>query len=100
MTLLNTFANLGGTWPASPVLYLLGRLSNPAFDAYIPMQAVLSCAGLCWLGAMGRRVSWLENTKEGDWATEGKVKGVKSDIENGERTTNRARSRSRSRKLK
>lgn len=29
MTLLNTFANLGGTWPASPVLYMMGRFTNP-----------------------------------------------------------------------
>lgn len=102
MTLLNTFANLGGTWPASPVLYLLGRLSNPAFDAYIPMQLLLSFLGLCWLGAMGKRVTWLGNTKEGDWSTggAGKVK-VEVDLENGTRVRGkRARSRSASRKIK
>ena len=104
MTLLNTFANLGGTWPASPVLYLLGRLSNPAFDAYIPMQIGLSVLGLSWLGTMGNRVSWLGNTKEGDWSTGGASKKVRVelDLENGIKTRGgrRARSRSSSRKIK
>merc|ERR1740121_2797555 len=57
MTLLNTFANLGGTWPSSVIMYLLGQFTVPpdcivgddgvevctgGRDAYFPLQLVLS----------------------------------------------------------
>jgi len=83
MTLLNTFANLGGTWPASPTLGLLGKFSNGIMgvDPYFVLQGVMGVLGLVWLGVFGRgggrgvveklaevEVSeWIVKDKERDW---------------------------------
>ena len=70
MTLLNTFANLGGTWPASPILYLMGKVNMGKLDAYFPLQGVLSVGGLVYLFLMGSKIEWLENAKESDWSSD------------------------------
>ncbi|GMH96500.1 hypothetical protein TrST_g12596 [Triparma strigata] len=104
MTLLNTFANLGGTWPASPVLYMMGKFMNPAFDAYFPLQGILSVLGLGWLAAMSGKVNWLGGTKEPEWSTNSLLKrrsGSVRDLEGGsggKRLSRRNRSMSRGRK--
>ncbi|GMI37367.1 hypothetical protein TrCOL_g12203 [Triparma columacea] len=70
MTLLNTFANLGGTWPASPALWIMGKLSRDDGDGYAPMQVLLSVMGIAYLVAIRGKISWLGETKERDWTTE------------------------------
>ena len=66
MTLLNTANNLGSTWPASAVIYLVGQLSSSpqcettasgveckgGREAYFPMQIIFSILGCLWL------ISW------------------------------------------
>ena len=66
MTLLNTAANLGSTWPASAVMYLVGQFSSSpqcettasgveckgGREAYFPMQIIFSILGCLWL------ISW------------------------------------------
>merc|ERR1740139_439340 len=61
MTLLNTAANLGGTWPASVVMYLVGKVETctGGQDAYFVLQAVFSVLGCLWLAFMSRGISWL-----------------------------------------
>lgn len=76
MTLLNTFANLGGTWPASPALWIMGKLSGDGGDGYMPMQILLSVIGLGYLFMINGKISWLGESKERDWTTESlEVKG-------------------------
>jgi PAT family acetyl-CoA transporter-like MFS transporter 1 len=70
MTLLNTFANLGGTWPASPALWIMGKISGGGGDGYAPMQLLLSGAGIAYLVAVNGRIKWLGESKEEDWTTE------------------------------
>lgn len=82
MTLLNTAANLGGTWPSSFVLWLLSRLSNkqcnksesptgkPACrDPYFVLQAVFSLLGVLWIVVFGRRVQHVAQLPDSAWRT-------------------------------
>eukprot|EP00551_Chaetoceros_affinis_P006121 CAMPEP_0203670128 /NCGR_PEP_ID=MMETSP0090-20130426/6308_1 /ASSEMBLY_ACC=CAM_ASM_001088 /TAXON_ID=426623 /ORGANISM="Chaetoceros affinis, Strain CCMP159" /LENGTH=584 /DNA_ID=CAMNT_0050534937 /DNA_START=27 /DNA_END=1781 /DNA_ORIENTATION=+ len=85
MTLLNTAANLGGTWPASIVMYLVGQLSVPPTcetsptsgdvvcsggrEAYFPMQLVFSILGCLWVYFMGKKVMYLSTLPDDAWRT-------------------------------
>jgi MFS transporter, PAT family, solute carrier family 33 (acetyl-CoA transportor), member 1 len=79
MTLLNTAANLGGTWPASFVMWLVGTLSKgreadcdgcpPQHDPYFTMQAILSLLGCAWIVVMRRTVQQLERLPDDAWRT-------------------------------
>jgi len=85
MTLLNTAANLGGTWPSSFVMLLVGQLTVPpdcvldeatgkeictgGRDAYFPLQALLSILGCLWIWTMGPRVRKLAALPDDSWRT-------------------------------
>ena len=85
MTLLNTAANLGGTWPASLVMYLVGRFTVPpectvdpdsglqaclgGRDAYFPLQIGLSVMGLMWIMLLGHRVQHIAELPDDAWRT-------------------------------
>lgn len=85
MTLLNTAANLGGTWPSSFVMYLVGQLTIPpdcafdegagkevctgGWDAYFPLQLVLSVLGCMWIFFLGNRVKYIAALPDDAWRT-------------------------------
>lgn len=84
MTLLNTFANLGGTWPASFIMYLVGQYTIPpecsvgddgvevctgGRDAYFPLQLLLSGLGCVWVYIMGKRVQYVADLPDDAWQT-------------------------------
>ena len=83
MTLLNTMANLGGTWPASAVMYLVGKFTRPETcsienglkvcsggrDAYFPLQLFLSTLGVAWIFLLGRKVRYVSELPESAWMT-------------------------------
>lgn len=84
MTLLNTFANLGGTWPSSFIMYLIGQYTIPPTctvgddgtevctggrDAYFPLQLVLSGLGCLWVFIMGKRVQYVADLPDDAWQT-------------------------------
>lgn len=84
MTLLNTAANLGGTWPASVVMYLVGQLTLPpdcrltesgkelctgGREAYFPLQVILSLLGCLWLFVMSGKVNHLAELPDDAWKT-------------------------------
>lgn len=84
MTLLNTAANLGGTWPASIVMFLVGQLSVPPScetgsngemictagrEAYFPMQMIFSVLGCLWVFLMGKKVMHLSALPDDAWRT-------------------------------
>mmetsp|Transcript_17563 Transcript_17563/g.36735 ORF Transcript_17563/g.36735 Transcript_17563/m.36735 type:complete len:367 (+) Transcript_17563:2-1102(+) len=101
MTLLNTFANLGGTWPSSAVMYLVGQLTVPpkcdailgedgetvrevcigGRDAYFPLQLGLSILGCLWVMVMKKRVQYIADLPDDAWRTH--IGEVEED-ENGE----------------
>ena len=84
MTLLNTAANLGGTWPASVVMFLMSKFTVPDVceissngeeichggkDAYFPLQIIFSILGMVWLFFFGGRVQEVSNLSESSWRT-------------------------------
>jgi MFS transporter, PAT family, solute carrier family 33 (acetyl-CoA transportor), member 1 len=85
MTLLNTAANLGGTWPASFVMWLMGVLSKDPVcvtnldtgvetcksgnDPFFHVQAVLSILGMLWIFFLGKRVRIIETLPDDVWRT-------------------------------
>lgn len=83
MTLLNTAANLGGTYPASLVMWLLGAMSKDPVctgtgdeqictggrDPYVTLQFVFMAAGVLWLVLMRRKVQWVEHLPDDSWRT-------------------------------
>lgn len=85
MTLLNTCANLGGTWPASLVMWLMGRFTVApdcsvdtnsgeqvcvgGRDAYFPLQIALSVLGLLWIVLLGHRVQHIAELPDDAWRT-------------------------------
>ncbi|KAL7464023.1 hypothetical protein ACHAXS_004365 [Conticribra weissflogii] len=103
MTLLNTFANLGGTWPSSVVMYLVGQLTVPpkcedgelgevctgGRDAYFPLQLGLSILGCLWVVVMKNRVQYISDLPDDAWRThigeeeeeEEEVKGETGSVE-------------------
>ena len=84
MTCLNTAANLGGTWPSSVVMYLVGLLTVPPTcepgidggevcvggrDAYVPLQVALGILGVAWIFLLGSRVRTLAELPDDAWRT-------------------------------
>ena len=99
MTLLNTAANLGGTWPASMVLWMVGRLTEAPMcrtiadgsivknangsgsstlpdvvctggrDPYFILQLVLSGLGCLWIATLGGKVKQLAALPDEAWRT-------------------------------
>ena len=89
MTLLNTAANLGGTYPASLVLWLVSVLTRPATchtepaaepaasnvvctggrDPFGVLQLVLSGLGCVWVWVMRRSVHRVAHLPEDAWRT-------------------------------
>eukprot|EP00980_Cylindrotheca_fusiformis_P014316 scaffold3821_cov127-Cylindrotheca_fusiformis.AAC.6 len=84
MTLLNTAANLGGTWPSSVVMGLLGYLtrsrqdkcssssSSSIFcttDPYFYLQAVFSAIGIAWLLFFSPKLRRLAALPDDAWRT-------------------------------
>jgi PAT family acetyl-CoA transporter-like MFS transporter 1 len=76
MTLLNTMANLGGTWPASFIMSLLGHLSYPedgsvgmAQDPYTIVQGVLTILGIAWIFVLGPKLKKLASLPDDAWRT-------------------------------
>ena len=79
MTLLNTAANLGGTYPASLVMWLLGALSQDPTctddactggrDPYVALQLGFMVAGCLWILLFRRRVQHLEHLPDEAWRT-------------------------------
>ena len=87
MTLLNTMANLGGTWPASFVMKLLGwmtptvastsaesptKASSSWFgeDPYEFVQTILSVLGIAWIIVLGPVVRRLAVLPDDSWRTQ------------------------------
>ena len=86
MTLLNTMANLGGTWPASFVMKLLGWLtpdgssssasttetSSSWFrgDPYEVVQTIFTVLGLVWVLCLGPVVRRLATLPDDAWRTQ------------------------------
>jgi len=80
MTLLNTAANLGGTWPASFVMGLLGMLttgsdgtadasSSFTRDPYTALQTVFSVLGVIWIFVFGPKLRRLATLPDDAWRT-------------------------------
>jgi len=85
MTLLNTLANLGGTWPASFAMLLVGQLTVPpdcvfdesvgndvctgGRDAYFPLQLAFSILGCLWIFFLGKKVDHIAALPDDAWRT-------------------------------
>eukprot|EP00934_Nitzschia_sp_Nitz4_P004734 Nitzschia sp. Nitz4//scaffold257_size48314//7844//9733//NITZ4_007085-RA/size48314-processed-gene-0.30-mRNA-1//1//CDS//3329544436//4724//frame0 len=80
MTLLNTAANLGGTWPASFVMWLIGSLTGirrdngtdatgDAWDPYTLLQILFSFIGVAWLFFFMPKLNWLAHLPDDSWRT-------------------------------
>jgi PAT family acetyl-CoA transporter-like MFS transporter 1 len=84
MTLLNTAANLGGTWPASFVMWLIGKLTrNPIChfteagqevctggnDPYFFLQLIFSGLGIAWILLLGKKVQQIAALPDEAWRT-------------------------------
>lgn len=83
MTLLNTAANLGGTWPSSVVMGLLGFLTRSRqeqcdvtpsstickTDPYFYLQAVFSAIGIAWLLFFSPKLRHLAALPDDAWRT-------------------------------
>jgi len=87
MTLLNTAGNLGGTWPSSLTMLLVGKLTTPPTctpsttmegggevctggrDAYFPLQVVYSVLGVAWILLCGKKVRRIAELPDDAWRT-------------------------------
>jgi PAT family acetyl-CoA transporter-like MFS transporter 1 len=85
MTLLNTAANLGGTWPASTVMWLVSRFTSDPIckinvatgeeqctggrDPYFALQLLFSILGCIWIFIMGRTVQTVAELPDEAWRT-------------------------------
>jgi len=95
MTLLNTAANLGGTWPASVVMYMVGQMSVPPTcesvngseicsggrESYFPLQAIFSVLGCTWVYFMGSKVKHLADLPDEAWRTHQDDDDIGTDVE-------------------
>jgi PAT family acetyl-CoA transporter-like MFS transporter 1 len=105
MTLLNTAANLGSTWPASIVMYMVGQLSvsptcsmmdgvekcEGGVEAYFPLQLVLSILGVTWIYFMGNKVMQLAGLPDDAWRTHLSEDEDEEDIEQNKRGKRRGK---------
>eukprot|EP00051_Salpingoeca_urceolata_P028611 m.487620 g.487620 ORF g.487620 m.487620 type:complete len:528 (-) comp25159_c0_seq1:34-1617(-) len=79
MTLLNTISNLGGVWPNTLSMKMVGVLEacEPAGhctkprDGYLPVALVTITAGVVWYAVMHPRVRALKHVEESDWRVSG-----------------------------
>ena len=84
MTLLNTAANLGGTWPSGIVMWAISRLSvdpvcrtdetgqeicTGGWDPYFTLQLIASGLGCLWIFVLGKHVQRLEALPDDAWRT-------------------------------
>ena len=85
MTLLNTVANLGSSWPASFVMWLMALLSEEPTcsidprsgsklctggrDPYVFLQLLFCIIGCSWVALLGGRVRDLAEAEEDSWRT-------------------------------
>lgn len=86
MTLLNTCANLGGTWPSSVIMWLVGLFTeeehcqlDPATktnvctgrnrDPYVALQVGSSILGLLWILVFRKRVYSIAKLPDEAWRT-------------------------------
>jgi len=86
MTLLNTAANLGGTWPSSFIMLLVGWFTEEKEchfdkqtktdictgrnrDPYFALQIGSSLLGLLWVGLFQNRVQHLAKLPDDSWRT-------------------------------
>ena len=85
MTLLNTAANLGGTWPASFVMWLMGMLSKDPVcvtnietgietcregrDPFFHLQIFFCILGMLWIFLLSKRVHIIESLPDDAWRT-------------------------------
>jgi len=86
MTLLNTAANLGGTWPASFIMWVVSQLSvkEGSIDPYYGLQIALSLLGCAWIFFFQGRVNRISSLPEEAWRThrkDGKKQEFQVDIE-------------------
>jgi len=99
MTLLNTMANLGGTWPASVVMFLVGKFTKSEScvmdadvgkvctggrDAYFPLQMCLSGLGILWIVFLGKCVKNVSELPEEAWRTDINIE--ESGVESGKKS--------------
>ena len=94
MALLNTAANLGGTWPSSFVMWLLGVLTSGddsprQRDPYTRLQFVFSVLGLSWFVYFSPKVRRLAALPADAWRThllddDKKNESLGTDMESGE----------------
>lgn len=86
MTLLNTAANLGGTWPSSFIMWLVGRFTQEESchfdeatqtnictgqnrDPYVMLQIGSSVLGLLWIFCLQNRVHSIAKLPDVAWRT-------------------------------
>lgn len=85
MTLLNTAANLGGTWPASFIMWLTGKLTRDpeclvdmatgvetctqGRDPYAVLQICFGVLGCLWIALLGNRVHRIAELPDDAWRT-------------------------------
>ena len=71
MTLLNTAANLGGTWPSAVSMWLIGKLTDQdgSRDPYMFLQTIFSGLGIAWIFLLGKTVKKLGRLPEDAWKT-------------------------------
>lgn len=109
MTLLNTAANLGSTWPASVVMYAVGQLTVPpkcltnadgveecsgGVEAYFPLQLFLSILGCFWVYMMGSKMKYLGSLPDDSWRTHLGEDSVGGDIEQHKKKEKKKKDRS------
>lgn len=90
MTLLNTAANLGGTWPSSAVLWAMGLLTSKYGDPYIGLQVVLSVLGCVWISTFQPLVEHLASLPAEAWRTSLVYKEEEVDLEGNRPSFDRA----------
>lgn len=67
MTMLNTFANLGGNWPGTAALFAINAATTDWLDGFYPVGVLSAVLGGAWLLAMASRVRQIENLPASAW---------------------------------
>eukprot|EP00940_MAST-03C_sp_MAST-3C-sp2_P002007 g2007.t1 len=83
MTLLNTFANLGGMWPTTFAMSVSDSLSVEAFsiDGYYVVTAACACVGSAWLAYAGPLLLNLQDLPSEKWGGDTYPAGQEGSIE-------------------